>query len=458
MRASAGIFGFFLVVGGLFVGLFSGLMSVVLPWWFPLIFITPPLVLVLGAKWPLLALLFTMLTVFGVMPVPGKAVDLVVFMFIFFAMVVRFRDIPDAWKRYRMLWVTLSVLLAWVGFEALLGLLFQRNVPTYIYAETTTFIYWLIAVPVALIAKDEKSAKSVLSTLIGFSVLMCMLSIAQSLLGTRLNFSSDSRVELLTGDSGGIAGLARSLPPGVMLIFFSFMTALGNLLKGKGRKAIWLPVLLITGMSLLLTFGRALWANVLLASVAVALFSGRRAAGRMGIYGALGIMAFIVISLVFKPDLLDGVIRRITSVFDEGSTNSSLGWRITENYYAMIKIAQSPWLGWGMGAEYKPRLVDMRAFSEQTHYIHNGYFYVLLKTGIIGLTLYLAFYFYILTKCFRERMFQTEDSAPRIALTVTMIAILLLNVTQPELMNATTVMIIAALTPVVFAASQRRSR
>jgi O-antigen ligase len=89
-------------------------------------------------------------------------------------------------------------------------------------------------------------------------------------------------------------------------------------------------------------------------------------------------------------------------------------------------------------------------FSEQTHYIHNGFLFVILKAGYIGLALYMTMYFYVIRKCFTKAVSGSNEGAPaRVALAVTLLATLMLNFAQPEFINGSTVLAMALLIPQV---------
>jgi O-antigen ligase len=458
MRASAGILGFFLVLTGLFIALFCGLLSVFGPWWVGILLFTPFALVALGARWPLAGLAFVVLAVFGIFPVAsGKLVDFLVMGFIGFIMLLRWQSIPTIFVRFRVLWFFMAALVIWAVLEGFYGFFYRRNFSAFVYSETTSYLYWLIAIASALLSRDERGANTILKTLVGISVVLCIVSVLQSTLGVRLNLSAEGRIEKLSESAGGIAGLYRSILPGGILVTFTFLLALAHVLKKDKNSLAWGFVLLITGVGLFLTLGRALWAVVTLLSILVALSSGFQAARRMLVYAGLFLVIAVPVILATKPAIIDGVVNRVTSVANEGGSQSSLGWRITENYYAQKKIASSPWIGLGMGAEYKPRLIDNRIFSEQTHYIHNGYFYILLKAGVVGLVLYMMLFFYVMGACLMQRGSKSQSNAPQLALAATMFGSVILNFTQPEFTTGPTVLVLGILSPLILGMGLRKT-
>ena len=446
----------------LFAGVFAvfaGLASSVLPWWLVLPVFLLPVLVASGWRWPMVALVVVLLAVLGVLPViKNKLVDAMVLAFMSLMVIVGLNDIPLVVKRYYKLFGWLAAFTLWVVLSAAYGHLYQRHFTAYIYTETSIVLHWLMFFAVALLARDERSAGTVLRIIIGLAVVLCLVSLAQSLFALRLNFSGESRVEVLDEASGGISGIKRSLVPGVPLVLFTFFLSLVTILRGNGRSWVWWPILMVTVLALFVSFGRALWAVTAVMSLLAAAMAGRRALGRFVVVGGLMALMLVAVLSVAKPEVLEGIINRMTSVRYEGGASSSLGWRLTENYFAIPQIKQNLLMGLGLGAEYKPRLIELQYFTEQTHYIHNGYLYVMLKMGLTGMLFYLGLYLGLLRLCLEGRLFSRDEAcAPRIAAAAVLLGVLLLNVTQPELFTSVTITSLATLIPVAYQARMRRA-
>ncbi len=435
-------------VAGAFATLI-GLASAILPWWLVVPVFLFPMLAAAGWRWPLLALIVVLLAVLGVLPVvKNKLVHLLIAGFLGLMFLVRLPEIPKIAARYRsqLLWMGALVLCALLS--AAYGHFYQRHFTAYVYSETAIILHWLMFLGVALLAHNEETAEKVLQAIIGLAMVLCLVALAQSFFALRLNFSGESRVEILDEASGGISAIKRSLVPGVPLVLFCYFLSLQALLRGSGRRWAWGLVWLITSLALFVSFGRALWVVTALLSLVAAAMLGRRALLHFALTG--GIVGGIVVAVlaVFQPDVLTGIVNRMTSLRNEGGASTSFGWRLTENYFAMPKILSNLWIGLGLGAEYKPRFVELRYFSEQTRYIHNGYLYVLLKMGLIGLVLYLMFYWTLLRTCLANRLFLQEEHAPKAATLLVLVAVLLLNFTQPEFFASVTITAMATLIPV----------
>lgn len=446
-------------VAGVFATL-AGLASAILPWWLVVPVFLLPTLAAAGWRWPLMAMVVVLLAVMGVLPVvKNKLVHVLLVAFLVLMVLVRLHDVPKIVTRYRSQFLMMGALLLCALMSAAYGYFYQRHFTAYVYSETAIILHWLMFLGVALLAHDEDHAEKVLKAIIGLAMVLCLVALAQSVFALRLNFSGESRVESLDEASGGISGIKRSLVPGVPLVLFCYFLSLQALLRGAGRRWAWGLIWLVTSLALFVSFGRGLWAVTALLSVVAAAMLGRRALFRFVSMGALIGGILVALLAVFQPDVLTGIFNRMTSLRHEGGASTSLGWRLTENHFAIPQILNNVWIGLGLGAEYKPRFVELRYFTEQTRYIHNGYLYVLLKMGGIGLVLYLAFYWTLLKTCLADRLFLKEEHAPKAATLLVLVAILLLNFTQPEFFTSVTIAAMATLIPVAHQARMwRRSK
>lgn len=436
------------VLAGLFLSLLVGLASTVLPWWLIVPVFLLPVAVMVGWKWPVLGLLFVLLAVLGLLPTfSGRLPFVLMIAFIGFMVLNKWQYIHSSFQEYRKVWIMLACMVVWCGLSVVYGRSYQRNFSAYIFMETTTLAFWLLLIATVLVAHDERSANILLRAVVGLAVVLCFISLAQSLFGLGLSFSGESRVEILDESSGGMAGVARSLVPGMPLVLFSYFLALLSISRGAKMTWLWCIVLFATMGAIFVSFGRALWAITSLMSLIAVAMVGRRAFMRFVLVAAIGGGVLFAILSATKPTVIEAIANRVLSVFEEGSSHSSLGWRVTENYFAIPKILSHLWMGLGLGAEYKPRLIDLRLFSEQTHYIHNGYLYILLKLGVVGFLIYGALYFRLLAVCFKDFKFRHIEYTPRVAVASVLLMTLMLNFTQPELMTTGSITCLTVLIP-----------
>jgi len=437
------------VVGSaLFVALIAGLASTIMPWWLVLPFFLLFVAVAASWKWPVIALIFVLLAVLGVIPgFSGKINDVLTVSLMLFVILNKWGYIRPLAREYISTWPVLLIFMGWCVFSIIYGYYFRMNFKAYVYSEAADIMHWLFLACTILLMHDEKNANSTMKVIVSVAVILCCLSLAQSLFGLRLTFSGGSRVELLDGAEGGMAGVARSIVPGLPFVEFSYFLALLSISRRSTLRWWWWCILLITLAAIFVSFGRALWAYSFIMSIVTIALVGRKAFFRFFVSLVVGGALLFGTLSIFKPAVIDSVGNRILSVFNEGRSTSSLGWRLTENYFAVPQIESHLFAGLGLGAEYKPRLIDLKLFTEQTHYIHNGYLYVLLKLGVVGLILYGICYYRFLLICFRDFKFRLPEYTPRVAVAAVLMINVLLNFTQPELLSGATIMCLTVLIP-----------
>lgn len=72
--------------------------------------------------------------------------------------------------------------------------------------------------------------------------------------------------------------------------------------------------------------------------------------------------------------------------------DTSVQWRETESVYAHLAFPRHRVIGAGIGTDYRPPLGRTGTFQgDGRYYIHNGYWWILLKLGSVGLALFLWF-------------------------------------------------------------------
>ena len=422
----------------------------VLPWILPLGLLLLEVAALAVGFWPAAAMLLPLILVYGMVPVPHiKIPDVVTVILCIYVFVRRGSDIRAMIALHRRQLTSLLVLAVVILMSAIFGYFYNHNFHGYVYSETVGFVYWLLFPASALLCMREKTASSIFWGIITMGVLLAVVAVVQSLTGWHLSFSANARLEVMDDASGGMGGIKRSIVPGVQLTVFAFFNAIGALVRKEGRTWAWALVALVCMTGIFVNFGRALWAITFVCLCVQTMLMGRRCFVRFLIGGSIFFVLVLTVAFAVKPELITATVDRMASVGAEGASNSSLGWRIIESEYAIPKIYGHPIFGIGMGGEYKPRLIAWGEFAEQTHYIHNAYLYILLKTGIVGLILILTNHFLLLLSVGKLKVLREVGTTPQAALTSILISIPLLSMTQPELFSPGTVACLAILTPVV---------
>jgi O-antigen ligase len=137
---------------------------------------------------------------------------------------------------------------------------------------------------------------------------------------------------------------------------------------------------------------------------------------------------------------ISAMSERFSSMFKGSKVykSDSLEGRKLENKYALQKIAKQPLFGIGLGNDYRPPITDNDAiFTDATKYIHNGYLWILLNLGLIGLLPFLWFFTGFITRGFKhwERIKDTDMRALLAGFTLSVLGFLPINIVNPMIMQ-----------------------
>ena len=246
------------------------------------------------------------------------------------------------------------------------------------------------------LVRSEKQLKLVLGSMIGFAIMVSIVMMAQYALGTKLPFLP-GRVEVLLTEGTRYSSVTRIIPPGYSIVFVGFVTACSIWFFDNTQRRSWalaLPIF-ITGMGVLLTFKRHFWGALMVIFLIMLLLGNRKEIQRILIRG-LSTIAVMAVAIYFilnytgslGPNLIKGAVDRFLSLSQANTyedPDSSLRWRDFENQYAMSNILSHPLIGIGLGTRYRPWVPsrDWANFDGRA-FIHNGIFWLLLRTGSLG--------------------------------------------------------------------------
>lgn len=190
----------------------------------------------------------------------------------------------------------------------------------------------------------------------------------------------------------------RAFHPGftsILMTIMAFVCLLGERHTPLNEGLLWLT-LLVLGSSILLSLGRNIILSVSLTLLVLLLIVGGRQRVRlMQSFFVLVAAAALAFGLLqqFAPsaDILEypkALVERFAHLIttDPLSPQETLLWRIQETEYAWEKIVESPLLGIGLKTEYRPEFYEGDTLKS---YIHNGYLWLWLKTGLLGLLSFL---------------------------------------------------------------------
>ncbi|MDR3575101.1 MAG: O-antigen ligase family protein [Anaerolineaceae bacterium] len=227
-------------------------------------------------------------------------------------------------------------------------------------------------------------------------------------IGMIVQFLLGNSVQILPGRVEDVStqniGITRILPPGQSLIYVVLICLIGLLIFDKGlHKSIpqILPTILV-GFAVVLTFNRSFWVGIGIAVVFLLVLVGNENRKRfvLGTFLVVLLVGFIITVIQINPatrvsKLITAFTTRVTSlVSGDLMGEPSLQSRFIENGYAFQQMLEHPILGLGLGSNYRPfdPRLDWENYDGRA-YIHNGQFWIILKTGFLGYACFLLFTF-----------------------------------------------------------------
>lgn len=275
--------------------------------------------------------------------------------------------------------------------------------------------YYLIYFLVANLIREKKQVLFLVKGMFAVATVVAVVMLVQAKVGDAVKLIP-GRVERSGTFDQEYAAL-RLLPPGQTLLYVFLIVAIcvySMNLHGKLLKSGYLYLIAILGAGVILTYNRTYWVAILL-SICI-LFFLMNNESRKRLLALAGIIVFV--ACTFRviyidnsqlQESIDAVTMRFTSLLtgDELHESSSVKARYVENGYALEQIAVHPVIGIGLGNEYRPKVFLPE--DDFTFYVHNGFIWILLNTGIIGFSLFFWFYLGFIVRSFRKYKFIKDD-------------------------------------------------
>ena len=271
-------------------------------------------------------------------------------------------------------------------------------------AEIRTITFFLTFFIVTNLVRSEKQLHRLYDGIILLATFSGIAMIAQYLLGNGIQILP-GRVETLSTAGTTSYGVTRVLPPGQSLVLFGLVCLVVQFLfqKKSSLFVFYLIQVGILGVAVIITFNRSFWVATILGLSLLGLLVSLREKVRYVqiILGAVLLGAFVLTPiLIIKGDqagtFISGATERLVTIINPDTLQeSSIVFREIEDQYAYPQIASHPFLGLGLGANYRPKdnRLDGTIYNPNplTYYIHNGHFWIMLKTGLIGYLFLMCF-------------------------------------------------------------------
>lgn len=247
--------------------------------------------------------------------------------------------------------------------------------------EVLGFSTLLLAIP---IVTDDAQRQRLLRGLPWVGVAVGLWGVAQRLFELGVVQTGDAGlrqgVRFTTTGVGQIQGGLFAFPVALLLGFAALMS--GKVRSPRGRLVL-LAVVVLNGVSLLLTYERTFW----VATAVGALFILSRSSGHQRLRAmAWGVTVLTVSFLAFTtfaPRELTAARERLLSLSQYG-TDSSVRYRVTESRHAMAEIRARPVVGSGFAATIFWGRPWALVPPSSSRFIHNGYLWLAWRLGIPG--------------------------------------------------------------------------
>lgn len=293
--------------------------------------------------------------------------------------------------------------------------------------------YYLTFFAVTNLIREPKQLKFFLGFILLIAIVVAGAMVLQFILGNSVQLLP-GRVEALVTQDALYDDITRILPPGWSTVMLSFVIVLCIFVLERSQPLKWffLAILVLLGLGMVLTFLRSYWATLIaVCSLLVYLFQGQ---DRVRFLSGLLAISFIgaIAMLVISIDPESRAARLVTASADRLGTlgesetfegqDDSLNWRVIENGYAYLAIAENPIIGLGMGTPYRPldSRLDYRTADGTTtdgrSFIHNGHLRILLQSGFLGYLFLMWVSSLYLTRGFKYWRGLTDDRMKAVVL------------------------------------------
>jgi|GEM_PF-5800586 len=258
---------------------------------------------------------------------------------------------------------------------------------------------WLIFFPVIFLVRDEQALRRLITGLWVLSVFMS-IGVAAPQLFKPLHLLPVNDVALDTAGQT-YTDVTRLFFIGERLLYMMIPATVGVLATRKQGRQI--PLLIVLGGAvfwLFRSYQRNYWGTAALGILLLlVLISGPerlRLFKRMlpiMIIGLIGVGVLFAVQPGEVGRQISIAVERIGSLTEDlGRTDSSIQWRLIENFYAMKSIQTHPLLGIGIANIYRPEMlieIESNQF-DMGWYAHNAYLWITLTMGLVGLVTFLG--------------------------------------------------------------------
>jgi O-antigen ligase/polysaccharide polymerase Wzy-like membrane protein len=265
------------------------------------------------------------------------------------------------------------------------------NDPSYAAAEARILLGFGTLIVAMPIVADPIGRARLLRGLVVVGLLLGLWGLAQWSLG--IEGSNNTGLGVRTNADFAVSGSGQ-LHGGLYGYPVAVVMAAAALLGGACRSALSrlvVPAVLVTNIAcLLLTYERTFWLTTALALLFVIAKLGRGRRLRAAVATLAATVLLLGLLATAAPSALSTARERILSL-GQASTDTSLRWRVVETrHLTSLKIKPRPLFGWGLGDFLHWGKPWLQIPPSSTWFAHNGYLWLIWKTGVLVTALLLA--------------------------------------------------------------------
>lgn len=342
----------------------------------------------------------------------------------------------------RLLGGALAFFSVFLAVAVVLSLAVRDINPAHVLGETRDLLYLaLLPVAVVILRQRDRQRRFVVS----FVVLGCLFAVGQVLQGVfNIPVFGSQGISALETLGRQHDGTTRANTLGLNVIVFSLLLTLGAHVLGLIRRGLFCLVGGLLFVGIVLTFGRTTYAAVLVCMGVVVWWLDAKKLPTFLCSLLLVVVVGAGMGLMLRPESFEAVYFRMTTIGEEINRGYSAQWRFWEMEAMLPQLAKHPFVGVGLGADYKGGL-GTALNPELNRYVHNGYLYMAGKMGLPALACFLLMMGSI--AAIGRRSAKRSDSPwSRVvgaASAAMMIRFLAASITEPHLMSDYGVVVIA---------------
>ncbi len=300
--------------------------------------------------------------------------------------------------------VPLILFTIWVLFTSIRGYFYAGNSRWDMVIETRIALYYLLTFCTIYLIKREREIKFMLRWFYLLAVVAAVFVIIQFVLGFQVSFLSSGKIyEFSTTGGPVVARVQGTVGEGLITFALILKTITMFIEDFRVNKIYDLLQWLVIAAALVTTFNRTHWLMVFFSLMIAAIMVGRREKQRVYIWGMIVLVVVVSMSsfIVFyapgsrAASLINAGVGRLLTLTQSAEYTdpevSTIVWRNFEYEYGIPQILKNPITGIGLGGQYRPTLEhDYPGFTGEL-YTHNSNLWFAMKTGLVGLFVYLWF-------------------------------------------------------------------